>query len=69
MRRLLSAALILPLLVVPSPSQEWKKKWEPDPLMTAKLKESQARMEGLTLNDLAKAQAGAERLLEISKAA
>ena|SRR5215213_2640882 len=69
MRRLLYAALILPLVVVPSSSQERKKKREPDPLMAAKLKESQAMLEGLTLNDLAKVQASAERLLEISKAA
>lgn len=69
MRRLLYAALILPLVVVPSSSQERKKKREPDPLMTAKLKESQTMLEGLTLNDLAKVQASAEKLLEISKTA
>ncbi|MBO0700747.1 MAG: hypothetical protein J2P46_20285 [Zavarzinella sp.] len=69
MRRLLYAALLVPLLVVPSSSQERKKKREPDPLMQAKLKESQTLLEGLTLNDLAKVQASAEKLLEISKAA
>ena len=69
MRRLLYAALLVPLLVVPSSSQERKKKREPDPLMAAKLKESQTLLEGLTLNDLAKVQASAEKLLEISKAA
>jgi hypothetical protein len=37
--------------------------------MQAKLKESQTLLEGLTLNDLAKVQASAEKLLEISKTA
>lgn len=69
MRRLLYAALLVPLLVVPSSSQERKRKREPDPLMQAKLKESQTLLEGLTLNDLAKVQTSAEKLLEISKAA
>lgn len=68
MRRLLYAALILPLLVVPSSSQE-KKKREPDPLMLAKLKESQTLLEGLTLNDLGKVEKSAAELLKISKAA
>ena len=68
MRRLLSAALVLPLLAMPSSSQE-KKKREPDPLMLQKLKESQTLLEGLALNDLAKVQASAEELLRISKAA
>ena len=69
MRRLLYATLLVPLLVVPSSSQEGKKKREPDPLMTAKLKESQTLLEGLTLNDLGKVQKSAEKLLEISKTA
>ena len=69
MRRLVYAALVLPLLVIPSSSQEKKKKREPDPLMTQKLKESQALLEGLALNDPAKVQASAEELLRISKAA
>jgi hypothetical protein len=69
MRRLLYAALLVPLLVVPSSSQERKRKREPDPLMQAKLKESQTLLEGLALNDLAKVQASAEKLLEISKSA
>jgi hypothetical protein len=69
MRRFVYAALLVPLVVVPSSSQERKKKREPDPLMQAKLKESQTLLEGLTLNDLAKVQASAEKLLEISKAA
>jgi hypothetical protein len=68
MRRLLSAGLLLPLLAVPSSSEE-KKKREPDPLMAQKLKESQTLLEGLALNDLAKVQASAEELLRISKAA
>ena len=68
MRRLVYAALVLPLLAVPSSSQE-KKKREPDPLMVQKLKESQTLLEGLALNDLAKVQASAEELLRISKAA
>ena len=68
MRRLVYAALVLPLLAVPSSSQE-KKKREPDPLMLQKLKESQTLLEGLALNDLAKVQASAEELLRISKAA
>ena len=68
MRRLVSAALVLPLLVVPSSSQERTKR-EPDPLMAQKLKESQALLEGLALNDLAKVQASAAELLRISKAA
>jgi hypothetical protein len=49
-------------------SQE-KKKREPDPLMTAKLKNSQTVLEGLTLNDFAKVQKGGEELLRISKEA
>src|SRR5215207_11396899 len=69
MPRFLYAALLVPLLVVPSSSQERKKKREPDPLMAAKLKESQTLLEGLTLNDLAKVQASAEKLVEISKTA
>lgn len=68
MRRLFCAALLLPLSVVPSSSQE-KKKREADPLMAAKLKESQTLLEGLTLNDFAKVQKGAEELLRISKEA
>jgi hypothetical protein len=68
MRRLLIALFAVALLVVPSSSQE-KKKREPNPLMVQKLKESQALLEGLTLNDPAKVQAAAEELLRISKAA
>jgi hypothetical protein len=56
-------------LAVPSSSQDKKKKREPDPLMAQKLKESQALLEGLALNDMAKVQASAEELLRISKAA
>ena len=67
MRRL-AAAILLVVVVVPSSSQERKKR-EPDPLMVQKLKESQALLEGLALNDPAKVQASAEELLRISKAA
>src|SRR6476660_1464463 len=69
MRPLICAALLLPLLAVPTSSQEKTSKREPDPLMAQKLKESQALLEGLALNDLAKVQASAEELLRISKAA
>ena len=68
MRRLVYVALILPLLAVPSSSQE-KKKREPDPLMVAKLKEAQSLLEGLALNDPAKVQKSAEELLRISQQA
>jgi hypothetical protein len=68
MRRLLCSALLLPLLADSTSSQE-KKKREPDPLMTAKLKESQTVLEGLALNDFAKVQKSAEELLRISKEA
>ncbi|WP_020476438.1 hypothetical protein [Zavarzinella formosa] len=68
MRRFLCSVLLLPLLAVPSASQD-KKKREPDPLMAAKLKESQTLLEGLTLNDFAKVRKGAEELLRISKQA
>jgi hypothetical protein len=68
MRHLVYAALLLPLLAVPSSSQE-KKKREPDPLMVAKLKEAQTLLEGLALNDSAKVQKSAEELLRISKEA
>lgn len=68
MRRPVTAALLLALVAVPSSSQERKKR-EPDPLMVQKLKESQALLEGLALNDPAKVQASAEELLRISKAA
>ncbi len=68
MRRLVVSAVVLALVAVPSSSQE-KKKREPDPLMVLKLKESQALLEGLALNDPAKVQASAEELLRISKAA
>ena len=68
MRRVLCASLMLALLAVPSSSQE-KKKREPDPLMVLKLKESQALLEGLALNDAAKVQKSAEELLRISKEA
>jgi hypothetical protein len=71
MRRLLFAFLMLPLLAVPSSSQEKKgeKKKEPDPLMMAKLKNAQDVLEGITLNDLAKVEKAAEELLRISKTA
>jgi hypothetical protein len=68
MRRLFVALVVLPLLAVPSSSQE-KKRREHDPLMLQKLKESQAFLEGLALNDPKKVQASAEELLRISKAA
>lgn len=68
MRYFLCSVLLLPLLAVSSPSQE-KKKREPDPLMAAKLKESQTLLEGLALNDFAKVQKSAEELLRISKEA
>lgn len=68
MRRFLCALVLTPLLVLPSASEE-KKKRESDPLMAAKLKESQTLLEGLTLNDLPKAQKAAEELLRISKVA
>ena len=68
MRRLAAAAVLLVVVVIPSSSQE-KKKREPDPMMILKLKESQALLEGLALNDPAKVQASAEELLRISKAA
>ena len=69
MRRLICAALLLPLLTIPSSSQDKKKKREPDHLMLQKLKESQSLLEGLALNDLVKVHASAEELLRISKAA
>ncbi|HVK13588.1 MAG TPA: hypothetical protein VM597_32880 [Gemmataceae bacterium] len=70
MRRLLYAILILPVLAVPSSSQEkGKEKKEPDPLMVAKLKHAQDVLAGITLNDLEKAEKAAEELLRISKAA
>ena len=68
MCRLVFAVLMLPLLAVPSSSQE-KKKREPDPLMAAKLKEAQSLLEGLALNDPSKVQKCAEELLRISKEA
>ncbi|HJZ93486.1 MAG TPA: hypothetical protein VKE40_21600 [Gemmataceae bacterium] len=71
MRRLAYAALLLPLVAVPSSSQEKgkEKKRAPDPLMVLKLKESQALLEALTLNDLSKVEKSAEELLRISKEA
>jgi hypothetical protein len=69
MRRLIYAAVLLPLIAVPSPSEEPKKKREPDPLMAAKLKESQKLLEALALNKLDLAQKSAEELLRISKEA
>jgi hypothetical protein len=68
MRHVLYASLVLVLVAIPSSSQERKKR-EPDPLMMAKLKESQTLLEGLTTNDLGKVQKSAEELLKISKAA
>jgi hypothetical protein len=68
MRSLLCSILMIPLLTLPVSSQE-KKKRVSDPLMLAKLKESQALLEGLTLNDLDKVQKSAEALLKISKEA
>ena len=68
MRRFVYVALLLPLLTIPSSSQD-KKKREHDPLMVAKLKEAQTLLEGLTLNDPAKVQKSAEELLRISKEA
>ena len=68
MRGLVYASLVLTFLAIPSSSQE-KKKREPDPLMLLKLKESQALLEGLALNDPAKVQKSAEELLRISKQA
>jgi len=68
MRRMLYGALFAAVVVLPCHSQE-KKKREPDPLMVAKLKESQTLLEGLTLNDFAKIQKSAEELLRISKEA
>jgi len=61
--------MLLPLLAVPSSSEEKKKKREPDPLMVLKLKESQSLLEGLALNDFDKIQKSAEELLRISKEA
>lgn len=69
MRRLFFAALMIPLFAVPSSSEDKKPKREPDPLMQAKLKESQALLEGLTVNDLGKVEKSAEELLKISKSA
>jgi hypothetical protein len=68
MRRLVYVAVLLPLLAVPSSSQD-KKKRERDPLMAQKLKESQAMLEGLAMNDPVKVQKSAEELLRISKEA
>ena len=68
MRRMLYAALLTAVAVLPCHSQE-KKKRVPDPLMVAKLKESQTLLEGLALNDFAKIQKSAEELLRISKEA
>jgi hypothetical protein len=71
MRRFLWASLAMVCLAVPSSSdeKEKEKKRVPDPLMVLKLKESQALLEGLALNDLAKVQKSAEELLRISKEA
>lgn len=69
MRRLLLAVFLLPLLAAPTSSQEPKKKREPDPLMMAKLKESQKLLEALALNKMDIAQKCAEELLRISKEA
>ena len=68
MRRLLLCVALLPLFAIPGSSQE-KKKRETDPLMAAKLKESQTLLEGLTLNKFDKIQKSAEELLRISKEA
>ena len=68
MKRSVYALLMLSLLAVPSSSQE-KKKREPDPLMTAKLKHAQDILEGITLNDLTKVEKAGEELLKISKEA
>jgi len=68
MRRLIYAVLLLPLVAVPSSSQE-KKKRDPDPLMVLKMKESQTLLEGLALNDFTKMEKSAEELLRISKEA
>lgn len=48
MSRFIYVALLLPLLAIPSSSQD-KKKRESDPLMVAKLKEAQTLLEGLAL--------------------
>ena len=71
MRRLLYAAVVLPLLAAPLSSEEKKAepKRVPDALMVLKLKESQALLEALALNDPAKVQKSAEELLRISKEA
>jgi len=69
MGRLLVAALLIPVFAMPIASQEPKKKREPDPLMAAKLKESQKLLEALALNKLDIAQKSAEELLRISKEA
>ena len=68
MRRLLLSVGLIPLFAIPGSSQE-KKKREPDPLMAAKLKESQTLLEGLALNKFEKIQKSAEELLRISKEA
>jgi len=73
MSRYVLAILILSVLVAPSTSEdkkaEPKKKREVDPLMAAKLKESQTLLEGLATNKLETVQKSAEELLRISKAA
>jgi hypothetical protein len=68
MRPVICTALLF-LLAASSSSEEPKKKREPDPLMAAKLKESQKLLEALALNKLDIAQKSAEELLRISKEA
>lgn len=67
MRRLLVVAVAGLLLAIPSSSQE--KKRDPDPLMVAKLKESQSLLSGLALGDFAKIQKSAEALRKLSEEA
>lgn len=67
MRRLFVVALAALLLAIPSSSQE--KKREPDPLMVAKLKESQSLLAALALGDFDKIQKSAESLHKLSEEA
>jgi hypothetical protein len=64
MRRLALVVLAGMVLAIPSSSQE--KKRDPDPLMVAKLQESQALLAGLALGDFDKIKKSADALNKLS---
>lgn len=67
MRRMLMVCLVGVVSVVPTASQE--KKRDPDPLMVAKLQQSQALLAALALGDFEKMQKNAEALHKLSEEA